>query len=86
LVPYPHAWHYQHLNANYLVTQGAAEILPDEKLEQELFGQIQRLITNTTTLNRMRSAMSSLASPDADKKIAEIIYSMAYPVNGGKPA
>lgn len=86
LVPYPHAWRYQQINANYLVTQGAAEILPDEKLDQELFAHIQRLLSNTNTLNRMGAAMSSLASPDADKKIAEIIYDIADPLNGGKPA
>ncbi len=86
LVPYPHAWRYQQVNANYLVAQGAAEVLPDEKLEQELFNHIQRIISDPRKLNRMRQAMSSLATPDADKKIGEIIFEMANPMNGGKPA
>lgn len=86
LVPYPHAWRYQQVNANYLVAQGAAEVLPDEKLEQELFNHIQRIISDPRKLNRMRQAMSSLAAPDADKKIGEIIFEMANPMNGGKPA
>ncbi len=32
LVPYPHAWRYQQVNAEYLARQGAAQILPDQDL------------------------------------------------------
>jgi hypothetical protein len=34
----------------------------------------------------MRKAMSALASPNADKNIADIILEMADSINGGKPA
>src|SRR3989304_4678781 len=31
LVPYPHAWRYQHVNADYLARREAAVIVPDER-------------------------------------------------------
>lgn len=86
LVPYPHAWKYQYVNADFLASRGAAEILPDEKLDQELFDRIKRLMSAPQTLKRMRQAMSALATPDADKHIADIILEMTNPFNGGKPA
>src|SRR5512138_3348800 len=36
LVPYPHAWRYQKVNADYLTRRGAAIILPDPRLNDEL--------------------------------------------------
>ena len=36
LVPYPYAWRYQKVNADYLVKRQAAEMLPDEQLKEKL--------------------------------------------------
>ncbi len=33
LVPYPHAWRYQKVNADYLARRGAAIVLTNERLE-----------------------------------------------------
>ena len=86
LIPYPHAWRYQHINAEYLASCGAAEILQDEKLDHDLHNRIKHLMSDSQTLKKMRRAMSTLATPDADKHIADIILKMANPINGGKRA
>ena len=83
LVPYPYAWRYQKVNAGYLVDQGAAQILLDENLEEELYDRIINLIFDHKALSKMRTAMESLASPDAAEKIAKMINDLANPVKGG---
>lgn len=83
LVPYPHAWRYQYINASYLADRGAAVILRDEDLEKGLFDQIQNLLTDHHLLAQMSQAMKSLASPGAAQKIADLIYEMAGITNGG---
>ncbi|MDY6846806.1 MAG: UDP-N-acetylglucosamine--N-acetylmuramyl-(pentapeptide) pyrophosphoryl-undecaprenol N-acetylglucosamine transferase [Chloroflexota bacterium] len=83
LVPYPYAWRYQKVNASYLADYGAAEILADEKLPEELYDRIVDLIFDHQTLSRMRKAMESLATSDAAKKIAMMVNDLAEPENGG---
>ncbi len=36
LVPYPHAWRYQKVNADYLVQHGAAVMLEDSQLRDQI--------------------------------------------------
>ena len=84
LVPYPHAWRYQQVNAQYLADHGAAEILQDEDLKDDLYDRIDRLISNAEALKRMGHAMSSLATPQAAKKIAHLIYDLAGTSDGGE--
>ena len=86
LVPYPHAWRYQKVNANYLAERGAAVVLPDEELNKRLFSMITNLIEDQERLNEMRKAMAALASPDATEKIAEMIIEMADLPEGGLKA
>ena len=83
LVPYPHAWHYQHVNASYLVDHGAAVILQDEKLEHALYDLIQDLISDPTRLTHMSNAMAALAVPNAARKIAQMINEMDRTIAGG---
>lgn len=77
LVPYPHAWRYQKTNAEYLVKKGAAVLLPDENLEQDLLATITNLLANPQHLERMSKSMQALSKPDAAKKIAQIIVQTA---------
>ena len=83
LVPYPYAWRYQKINANYLADRGAAEILLDENLKDELYDRILNLIFDQTRLAEMRRSMESLATPDAAEKIARMIKDLAETSNGG---
>jgi UDP-N-acetylglucosamine--N-acetylmuramyl-(pentapeptide) pyrophosphoryl-undecaprenol N-acetylglucosamine transferase len=83
LVPYPYAWRYQKINASYLAERGAAEILLDENLKDDLYDQIINLIFDQKRLAEMRKSMESLATPDAAEKIARMIKNLAEPANGG---
>lgn len=77
LVPYPHAWRYQQVNADYLTERGAAVVIKDEDLGAQLLDQIIALFGNTAELKRMGQAMASLATPDAGAQIAALIRELA---------
>ena len=86
LVPYPHAWRYQKVNANYLEEQGAAVTLHDEDLEEALYDRVHDLISDQEKLAAMSQAMAKLAAPDAAEKIARMIRDLAGDADGGVPA
>jgi len=75
LVPYPHAWRYQHQNAEYLKSHGGAQILKDEELEEQLLLKVMELINDEKRLSAMRESMKDLSTPDAADVIAEMIVS-----------
>ncbi len=71
LVPYPHAWRYQKVNADYLAQRGAAVIVEDRLLQKELLTVVKALLENPAKREAMRAAMVSLAHPRAAVAIAE---------------
>lgn len=77
LVPYPYAWRYQKVNADYLVDQGAAILLEDQRLMPDLLQTVESLMSNPQLLESMADAMSSLTHPNAAENIAELLYEMA---------
>ena len=78
LVPYPHAWRYQKVNADYLASRGAAVIAADETLDEHLLPLVRELmIEDPEKRTQMQAAMQSLAVPDAAKKIADFLQEMA---------
>ena len=77
LVPYPYAWRYQKVNAEYLVAHKAAVMLMDETLNTTLLQTIDQLMSDENQLNRMRKAMATLAQPEAAMQIAELINEVA---------
>ena len=86
LVPYPHAWRYQKVNANYLADRGAAVVLNDEDLDVSLKEKITRLIFDRQALDQMSGAMSALSKPDAADRIAALLRELANKQDGGLPA
>ena len=76
LVPYPHAWRYQYINAQYLVRQGAGQLLLDQDLGTQLLPQVRRLMREPGRLNQIRRAMRSLAQPQAANSIATLLHGM----------
>ena len=77
LVPYPYAWQYQYVNAQYLEAKHGAVVIKDTELSEKLLPEIQKLIQNPHALEAMRTAMNKLARPDPAMKIVEIIQNMS---------
>lgn len=73
LVPYPYAWRYQKVNADYLVKHGAARIIENANLNQSLVPVIQELFADPLTLQSMHAAVSALATPYAAAKLADLV-------------
>jgi UDP-N-acetylglucosamine--N-acetylmuramyl-(pentapeptide) pyrophosphoryl-undecaprenol N-acetylglucosamine transferase len=86
LVPYPYAWRYQQVNAQYLENHGAAVIIRDEDLEEQLFSTILTLISDEKALSKMHEAMKSLAMPNAAQNIADRINELVRCSTGGETA
>jgi UDP-N-acetylglucosamine:LPS N-acetylglucosamine transferase len=84
LVPYPHAWRYQEVNARYLEKRGAAIVLPDADLPARLLSTILDLISDQQQKAGMRRAMLSTATPGAAKAIANILREMVSMPNPGR--
>lgn len=76
LIPYPHAWRYQKVNADTLASKGAAIILDDSKSGNDLCPLIKRLLNDPEKLNHMSAAMKKFASPNAAKMIADQLISL----------
>ena len=77
LVPYPYAWRYQKVNADYLTNRGAAVILEDQVLDAELMNTLNVLMDNPNKLQAMRAAMFELSHPRAAEKIAGMLVELA---------
>ena len=77
LVPYPYAWKYQKVNADYLVERGAAVLLEDKNLKTSLLPTITSLMTDAERLTQMSAAMHALSNPDAALAISKILFEMA---------
>lgn len=76
LVPYPYAWQYQQVNARYLAERGAACILPDAELPEQLLPVVLELMRDRSRREAMRQAMAALARPDAARSIARLWLSL----------
>lgn len=77
LVPYPFAWRYQKTNADYLVSRGAALRLNDEDQSKELAATVRELLNDETRLKQMRAAAQSAAQPEAARRIAQELVTLA---------
>ena len=77
LIPYPHAWRYQKVNADYLAQHGAAVMLDDSRLNEDLLDTIKVLLENPAKRESMRRAMKSLSHPVAAQAIASQLVELA---------
>lgn len=77
LVPYPFAWRYQKVNADYLTGHGAARTLLDERMSDDLYPMIHELFTNPDQLATMQTNVKRLAQPDGAQRIATELKRLA---------
>jgi UDP-N-acetylglucosamine--N-acetylmuramyl-(pentapeptide) pyrophosphoryl-undecaprenol N-acetylglucosamine transferase len=82
LVPYPHAWRYQKVNAEYLASQGAAVELMDENLEETLLPTVLALLDDRKRLEAMAAAARALAVPHAAAAIADELLALGWEKDG----
>ncbi len=73
LVPYPYAWRYQRVNAEWLASRGAAVVLEDARLGEELVPTARSLLADPARLTGMRACASALARPDAAARLARLV-------------
>jgi undecaprenyldiphospho-muramoylpentapeptide beta-N-acetylglucosaminyltransferase len=76
LVPYPHAWRYQKVNADYLVQRGAAVTLEDGTLSDQLLPTVKDLLNQPQKLASMRLAMQRMSHPEAAAEIGHQLLSL----------
>ena len=76
LVPYPHAWRYQKVNADWLVSRGAGQRLDDEKLHDELLPTVQALLQNPDQLTALQDAAKKLARGDGAENIVRVLLKL----------
>jgi UDP-N-acetylglucosamine:LPS N-acetylglucosamine transferase len=60
LVPYPYAWRYQRVNAEWLASRGAVVILEDARLKEELVPTVRSLLGDSARLSEMRERARAL--------------------------
>lgn len=77
LVPYPYAGQHQYVNANYLAQHGAAVIVEDAELSGRLLATVEGLLGDPERIRRMAQAARSLAVPDAARRVARELVSLA---------
>jgi UDP-N-acetylglucosamine:LPS N-acetylglucosamine transferase len=77
LVPYPHAWRYQKVNADYLAQRGAAIRLSDEEMGERLWPTIETLFSDEARLEEMQRNARALAHPEAASRLAALVREMA---------
>lgn len=77
LVPYPHAWRYQKVNADYLAEHDAAIVIKDENLAAEVVSTVKDLLQSPEKLSQMSKAAARLAAPQAAQNLADLLLRLA---------
>ncbi len=77
LVPYPWAWRYQKTNADWLVARGAARLMEDARMEQELLPTLRELLRDGARLQQMRAAARALSQPEGAQRLAAELLQLA---------
>ncbi|GAB4578870.1 MAG: UDP-N-acetylglucosamine--N-acetylmuramyl-(pentapeptide) pyrophosphoryl-undecaprenol N-acetylglucosamine transferase [Anaerolineales bacterium] len=76
LVPYPHAWRYQKVNADYLTRQGAAILVPNDELPEKILPLVLGLMRDPAQRQTMQTAMRALAKPHAAETIGNLLFEL----------
>jgi len=77
LIPYPYAWRYQKVNADYLADRAAAIRMDDERMKDELLPTIRRLLADPARLSQMGHNAAALAQPASAGRVATELLRLA---------
>ncbi len=77
LVPYPHAWRYQKVNADYLAARGAALVMNDADMAEQLLPTVRTLLESSQQLRDMRTAAERLAEHDSGWRVGQELLRLA---------
>jgi len=77
LVPYPYSGPNQELNADYMVSRGAAVSIDDAALSTQLKPTVLRLLSDERTLREMSARARALARPHAAQELARALVRLA---------
>ena len=77
LIPYPFAWRYQKVNAEFLVQHGAALLVENRRISAQLLPAIKDLLGHPDRLASMHAAMLQLAHPKAAAEIGSLLLGLA---------
>lgn len=77
LIPYPHAWRYQKVNADYLARHGAGIVLEEARMKDDLLPLVRRLLNDAAQLAAMRAAALALAQPEGAARAAAELAQLA---------
>ncbi len=77
LVPYPYSGQHQDANAAYLADRGAAIVVKDDELDEQLAPTVLALLAAPERMAAMSRATRALARPDAAAAIARVLYQLA---------
>ncbi|MCK6580479.1 MAG: UDP-N-acetylglucosamine--N-acetylmuramyl-(pentapeptide) pyrophosphoryl-undecaprenol N-acetylglucosamine transferase [Anaerolineae bacterium] len=77
LVPYPYAWRYQKVNADYLVRQGAAVMVEDGRMSETLLPTIRQIMRDDVQRGAMGRASAALAQPQGAANAARELIRLA---------
>jgi UDP-N-acetylglucosamine--N-acetylmuramyl-(pentapeptide) pyrophosphoryl-undecaprenol N-acetylglucosamine transferase len=77
LVPYPWAWRYQKVNADWLAERGAGIRVNDENMKTELLPTIQSILRDSAKLAHMQDAARKLGKGDSAQVIAAKLRELA---------
>ncbi len=84
LVPYPYAWRYQKVNADWLAERGAAVYMADAEMMTDLYPTLNGLFTNEEQLATMRDKAAALAQPGSARRVVDTLAEIARERNGAK--
>ena len=77
LVPYPHAWRYQKVNADWLTSRGVGVRVDDENMSAELLPTIEQILFDEARLAEMKAAARRLDTPNSAENIADVLRTVA---------
>lgn len=76
LVPYPYAWRYQRVNADWLAEHGAGIRINDEDMAQDLLPTLQSLLRDDEKLRQLQTCAKNLFSGNGSDNIARELLSL----------